>query len=447
MSAFPSSPQVPPQPPTGGPVPPAPSHVPTPPSWRKWAILAAILVVISGAAWALRPKPAGGNADAVASVRTAKVVSGGVQRTLRLTGSTSARNFANLVAPMLRGPEGGRALVLIQRAKSGTMVKKGEVIAQIDGQSIKDHMDDVQATIVASEADLRKRKAEHAIEMETQQQAVRVAKATLDKSRLDLGASEIRTAIDQEVLKLSAEQAEATYKQVLRDVETIKQRQKSEMRLLEIANEKNIRHLDRHKTDITRFTMIAPISGLIVMQSIFRGGDMGQIQLGDQISPGQPFAKIVDISSMQLDAGVNQSESENIRLGQPATISFDAFPGLVLKGKVIAVGALAIGGWRANYYIRSVPVRVAILGSDPRVIPDLSAAADVLLSESDGNVVLPREALQQADGKTVVYVKQAGAFAPREVQLGETSNTKVIVTSGLAPGDEVALQPPSVLNR
>ncbi len=75
MSAFPSSPQVPPQPPTGGPVPPAPSHVPTPPSWRKWAILAAILVVISGAAWALRPKPAGGNAAAVASVRTAKVVS------------------------------------------------------------------------------------------------------------------------------------------------------------------------------------------------------------------------------------------------------------------------------------------------------------------------------------------------------------------------------------
>ena len=448
MSAFANSPAAP-QPASPG-TPPKPVAPPAPatPSHRKWWVLAVLVVAVGGAAaWALRPRPAVKNTIGTSTIRTVKVVSGGLTQALRLTGSTTARSFFNVVAPMMRGPDAGRAQVLIFLAKSGTFVKKGDVIAQIDAQSIKDHVDDVEATVISSLADIRKRQAEHAIELESLNQNLRVAKATLDKARLDQGASEIRTPIDQELLKLSVEQAAATHLQLQQDLVTTQTRQKSELRLLELAKERNERHRDRHKTDVTRFTMTSPMNGLVVMQSVWRGGDMGQIQQGDQISPGQPFAKIVDTSSMQLEAFVNQTESEAIRIGQRATVTFDAFPGLVLKGKVDAVGALAIGGWRQNYYIRNVPVRVAIEGQDPRVIPDLSAAADVVLSEKEGGVVVPREALSEANGKTVVYVKQADSFAPRPVEVGDTNNTQVAVTSGLRPGDEIAVQALAVLNR
>jgi multidrug efflux pump subunit AcrA (membrane-fusion protein) len=189
------------------------------------------------------------------------------------------------------------------------------------------------------------------------------------------------------------------------------------------------------------------MNGLVVMQTLTRGGDVAQIQLGDQVAPGQPFMKIVDTGSMQIDGMINQAESEAIRLGQEARVEFDAFPGLRLPGKVIAVGALAVGGWRQNYYIRNIPVRVQIMGSDPRVIPDLSASGDILLGTEDGKVVVPRSAVADLGGKPVVYLKSQGAFAPREIALGEGNNTQVAVVSGLNAGDEIASLASAILNR
>ena len=60
----------------------------------------------------------------------------------------------------------------------------------------------------------------------------------------------------------------------------------------------------------------------------------------------------------------------DLTAGSPAReFAFDAFPGLTMKGRIYSIAALASGGWRQNYFIRSIPVRVAIEGSDPRLIP------------------------------------------------------------------------------
>jgi multidrug efflux pump subunit AcrA (membrane-fusion protein) len=184
------------------------------------------------------------------------------------------------------------------------------------------------------------------------------------------------------------------------------------------------------------------MAGLVVMQTIFRGGDMGQVQEGDQVSPGQPFLKIVDVNNMQVEATVNQAESEGMRIGQRAEINFDAFPELHLTGRVYAVGALAIGSRNVNYYIRNVPIRVQIDGHDPRVIPDLSASADVVLERKDGVLQVPLEAVHTANGKSLVYVKRAEGFQAREVRLGLCSQTHAEIIAGLEVGEEVALQKP-----
>jgi len=449
MSAFANSPSATqPAPVAPPPKPLAPRTPETRPRRRWWVAAAALaVVVVLAAAWTLRPNPEAKQAAVTAAVRTVKVAPGNIQRTLRIAGTTSARNFANIAAPMMSGPDAGRGLILIYLAPSGAKVKKGELVAQIDAQAAQDHVSDVESQVVQAEADVRKRKAELDIEMEGLQQNLRIAKATLDKARLDAHASEIRTSIDQELLRLAEQEADAQYKEIQKDIVTTRERMRAEMRILQLTYERQVRHRNRHKADIVHFTINSPIDGLVVMQSIWRGGDMGQIQQGDQVAPGQPFAKIVDLSSMQVEANVNQVEAEFIRIGQQATLAYDAFPGLLMKGKVAAVGALAVGGWRQNYYIRNIPVRLSIEGRDERVIPDLSASADVLLSEKDGAVLVPREAVQEANGKPVVFVRQGGAFAPRQVELGETSNTQVAVISGLQPGDEVALQPPATLDR
>jgi multidrug efflux pump subunit AcrA (membrane-fusion protein) len=183
----------------------------------------------------------------------------------------------------------------------------------------------------------------------------------------------------------------------------------------------------------------AEIGGLLVMESIWRAGDYGQIQEGDQLSPGQPFAKIVDTNKMQVEAQINQAESELVHIGQPVTVNFDAFPGLHLAGKVRSVGAMGVAGWRENYYMRTIPIRISIEDADSRVIPDLSASGDVMLERKETALLAPREAVSAEGGRHFVYVKRGDGLTRREVQLGERNNTQVEILAGLSEGDEIAL--------
>jgi Cu(I)/Ag(I) efflux system membrane fusion protein len=183
------------------------------------------------------------------------------------------------------------------------------------------------------------------------------------------------------------------------------------------------------------------MDGMVVMQTTYRGGDMYQIRVGDRVAPGQPFMRVVDPASMQLDATMSQVESEVIRLGQRATVRFDAFPDILVKGHVKAVGALAIGGRRVNFNVRSVAVRLGLETVDPRVIPDLSASADVATETPAGGLIVPREALSGSGGRSIVYVKQGGAFVLREVELAGITNTHAAILSGIQEGEEIALQP------
>src|SRR5450755_1103238 len=81
--------------------------------WRAWVILA----IVAGGAWAAyryvrKPKAQTESAAQTATIHTAKVSSGSLKRVLRLTGATTAKDFATVAAPMMRGPDSGRALIL-----------------------------------------------------------------------------------------------------------------------------------------------------------------------------------------------------------------------------------------------------------------------------------------------------------------------------------------------
>ena len=423
----------------------APHPVPPPPAWysrRKWALLVVLTLAVAVAAYfVFRGKPQ--ESAAQAAIRTAKVAMGPIETVLRVSGTTAARDFASITAPMMRGPDSGRNLILIQLAAAGTFVKKGDLVAQIDAQPIKDHIDDLDTFVVQAEADIKKRQAEQAIEMETLRQSLRAAQAAWDKAKLDAKASEIRTSIDQELLQLSVDEAAAQYKELQTELGTTEAKQRSEIRILEYTRARHALHRDRHKRDLEKFTIMAPLGGLVVMQSIWRSGDFGQIQAGDQVWPGQPFMKLVNTSSMQLEAGVNQAESEALRIGQTARLSFDAFPDLHLNGRVVAVGAMGVGGWRENYYIRNIPVRVSIQTADARVIPDLSASADVSLGRKERVLVAPLASVESEGGKNIIFVKQQDRFVPRQVELGARNYTQVEILAGLTDGDEVALGRPT----
>ncbi|MCX6609774.1 MAG: HlyD family efflux transporter periplasmic adaptor subunit [Acidobacteria bacterium] len=419
---------------------PAPEEPKGKPSWLIWGSLL-VLLVASVAAWQwYSAQQEAEKLAAIPAVRTAKARVAPLHQTVRITGVTTARNFANITVPKLTGPEGNRPMTILKMAASGTMVKKGQIVLEIDGQSLQDHVDDVNATVMQAQGDILKRKAEQALDIENLEQNIRVAKSELDKVRLDAKTKELRTALDQELLQLAVEESDAKYKQLLKDMDFKKQSQASEMRILQYTMERHMRHRDRHKADLKKFVVSAAMDGLAVVQPVFRGSENDTIKVGDIVAPGQVAMKIVDPKSMQVEGNINQTEVSQFRIGETAKITVDAFPGMSLKGRLYSVGALAVMGGRQQSFIRTIPVRVAIEGFDPKLIPDLSAAAEVLTGTGDDKAVLiPRGAIHEQDGKTFVFAKQGVNFVKREVKTGDMNDTQIVIQSGVSAGEEVAL--------
>lgn len=421
----------------------APPVEPEPPPRRGWVWgLLLVLLVGAGAGWLLLRKPA--SEDGVASIPAsefAAVVRGKLVKSIRAGGQTAAVNFANISAPEVRGRNMDRSLTIIRLAPAGKEVKKGEVIAEFDATTLQDNIDDQRALVEQAEADLAKKKADLAVEWETFQQTLVVAKADFDKAALDIKTAEVKSEIEQEILRLTEEETRVRYEQLKKDIPLRQASQNADIRLLELEVADARQDLTDMEGNLARFTVHAPRDGLVVLLSNFMGGEMRQVTEGEQVRPGRSFMKVVDRSLMIVDAVVNQTESESFAIGQNANIGFDAFPELQLKGVVTGLGALASAGWRENYYIRNVPIKVEIQSDDPRVIPDLSAFADVEVSSRDNSLLVPRATLQY-DGEKAFVVRKAAKGTERvPVEIELSSGTLAAVAGGLREGDQLLLNP------
>ena len=425
---------------------PAPAHgspklvqSPAPPekgrSYKRWGALAAIVLALG--AWYASTKQARTKPETVVVIPTVKAQKGSIDQVVRVAGQTAARLYANISAPRIMGPEGNRPMVLLSLAPSGVHIKKGTLIASIDGQGLQDHIDDLSDTVEAAEADVRKREAELQLDMETLRQNLLSAKAEADKAKIEASASEVRTEVERQLLTLSVDETAARYKQLESDIDNKKKSNAANLAILNFTLERHKRHIGKHKVDIEKFSIRASIDGLLVYSSVWGGSSMRQIEVGDQITPGQPFMKIVNTNTMVVEAKINQSESEQFRIGQPANVILDAFSSKNFQAKVYSITPLAVGSYRTNYFIRNIPLRIQINGSDAQLIPDLSAAADIVLGRQADKVVVPLASVKTENGKTLVGVKTATGFENRVVELGMRNNTHVAVLSGIADGQEI----------
>jgi HlyD family secretion protein len=336
-------------------------------------------------------------------------------------------------------------MVLVKCAPAGSHVKAGDEVAEFDRQYQLNRLDDYKASVVQHEANITKLKADQVVTRKAHDQLVYSAKADWEKAKLDLQTISVRSAIEAEDFKLAEQEAAAHYQQILAEAKPFDEGLRADLHRSELDRDQAKIELQRAQSTVDRMVMKSSIDGVVVMQTIFRGGDFGQVQKGDQIYSGFVFMTIVDTSSMILNATVNQVDSEEVHAGMKATVHLDAYPDLALPATVMAVGAMTdAGGWRANW-VRSVPVRLKLDGIDPRVIPDLSGSADVVLAEERQAAMAPMESIFRdgPDGRPYVFVVAPTGFERREVELGLASGIAVAVRSGLRQGEVVALTRPA----
>jgi HlyD family secretion protein len=297
---------------------------------------------------------------------------------LRLAGQISARRYSNIAAPLMGGKD-SRPLELTYLVNAGALVRKGQTIAQLAAQPSADQGEEAADEVKQTKSEIVRRKAEQAIALDTLQQSLRQAKLDADSARLDARQAGSVTDTNRELLRLNEEEAETRYTKLQEALQLQRASFDAEIRILELSSERRQRNRDRYVHDLSQFVLKAPMEGLVVMQSIARGQEVGMVRQGDLIAPGQTFMKVVDAQSMQLEAWANQAESSLLRIGQNVDVRLDGRPGVSLPGRIYSIGALAVSSGGQNYYIRNIAVNIAIQGSDARLLPDLPASGDVAL--------------------------------------------------------------------
>jgi HlyD family secretion protein len=413
-----------------------------------WLSSLALVALAAGYGWRVRAKEAARSAPIV--VRSATVGGGKVERTIRLTGVTAAENAVALTAPQLFGSRsfgGGHGdfnLRLQELAPAGSFVKKGDQVASFDRLHMSLRLDEHRTNVSMHEAYMRVLTAAFEVRRKAQEQKIGKAKGAVDKAELDLKTAPVRSAIQNERFRLVLEEARARYKEYLDQWKWFDDSELSSIRRLELDVKQQRLGLQRAERNLSLMAIRAPIPGILVVQTVHRGGENAQIQAGDQLYPGHFFAQLVDPRSIIVNAEVNQVDAESVHFGQRARVRFDAYPDLELPARVVSIGVFANSSGFRRTYVKSIPVRLKLERLDPRVIPNFTVSADVTVASEERASIAPLESIftDQAGAAPRVFVRTESGWEMRGVQLGLRNHVSAAVRGGLKPGEVIAVERP-----
>lgn len=177
---------------------------------------------------------------------------------------------------------------------------------------------------------------------------------------------------------------------------------------------------------LSRTTIRAPLSGIL---------ESRLVEVGAMVSPGTPVARLVDVNTVKVRGGVPERYASDIEKGSPAVIRFDLLGGREFAGRIDFVGATV------DPRDRTVPVEVVVRNPDGAIKPGMVATVSIVRHELDGVVAVPQEAVLRTETGYVVFIASGeggqAVAESRPVVMGPTRNNRVVIESGLEPGDRV----------
>ncbi|HUS07695.1 MAG TPA: HlyD family efflux transporter periplasmic adaptor subunit [Bryobacteraceae bacterium] len=411
-----------------------------PPAPWRWGGLAIVLIAIG--VWQFRagqPK-----APVAAPVRMATARMGAVERTLRITGSTTASHRQYLTAPKMRGSRsdgGGHTLTLQRLAAPGIAVKRGQVVAEFDRQHMLLRLDDFRSSVLQQEAGIRRLRANLDLRRVQAMQRIRAAKGVTEKAALDLRTAPARSQIQVEHFRMNLEEAQARYQQILTELPYMDISERASIRRSEIDVIQAQNELKNAERNAEQMVSRAPMDGIVVLRRNYRGTEFTEMREGDQVGPGQVFGEVVDPASLYVDGSVNQVDAEQVKSGLSARVHFDAFPDIEIPARVIGLGAVTRAAGQRASYVREIPVRLELEGSNEQVIPDLTASADIVVERESDAVIVPVECVVRVRGqKPFAMVQTESGWERRPLELGIANHLEVVVESGVKEGEKVAAE-------
>lgn len=182
--------------------------------------------------------------------------------------------------------------------------------------------------------------------------------------------------------------------------------------------------LQRTGTATRTLTLSAPIGGIVMEKAALQGLHFGA---------GDMLYRIVDLSAVWLLADVFEQDLAQIRPGQSATITVQAYPGRVFEGRVAFVYPTV------NAQTRTAKVRIEVPNPDLLLKTDMYATVEIAApAESATVLVVPDSAvLDTGTRQTVLVDRGEGRFEPRVIKPGARASGYVAVLEGLREGEKV----------
>jgi len=347
------------------------------------------------------------------AIRAATVQSQPIDRYLRLTGSISADEHADVAAEL-----GGR--VVGTPVERGSRVAAGAVLVRLSATEADASLREAQANAAQLEARLglgatQVFDAAHVPD-------VLNAKASLDWAEADF--ARIKSLLDQKVV------SQAEYDQKLTQVQAARQ----QYQLAQNVAQQSYRSLEaaRARVDLARkaaadTVVRAPFAGIVAERLV---------GTGDYVSRGTKVATVVRIDPVRVELTVPEQYLSQVRTGQAVRLTVDAYPNEVFTAKVRFVSPALKSDQRA------LMVEAIASNADGRLKPGLFATALLQHPAPAPAMLVPASAVETVAGTSRVFVIAAGEkIEERIVTVGEKIGDRIELASGVKPGERVAANP------
>ncbi len=298
-----------------------------------------------------------------------------VEPSLRLKGTTEAIQSRGILAPALSGQQTG-SLTITKLIATGSRVKRGDVLVEFDRQAqIKDSLDK-QAEYNKIVDQVKEEEAKENAARAKDETELHQAESDFKKAELEMQKIEIASRIDAERAQQKLEETKATLEQLRETFDLKRRAAQAAIRIVEIQRDRTRQTMLHAQENAALMQMRAPIDGVVVLNTIWKEGKMGEVQEGDHVQAGVPFMQVVNPSNMQVRALVNQEDLPALQVGLRATVRLDAYPEMVFTSDLKQIAPIGRSG-DFSPKVRTFAVVFSIQGNDPKLMPDLSAAVDV----------------------------------------------------------------------
>ena len=359
-----------------------------------------------------------------------------VSRTLLLTGELQASRSREIQVPLTKASS---TSTITYMAPEGEVIKQGQKLIEYDASSLLSLMAEQTRAVDEAALSIEKTKKDQEATRTGYLNNVAQAEGNLKIAKLNADIPEalqprntyLKYQNDYEKAKLTLTRAKET-------LANFEASYDSQIKLTELNKSNAEIVLKRMEGDLALLSVDAPQDGIVIY------GDNRQAnrryQVGDQAFPGMTVISLPDLSSMQVNGYVYDTELQFLAPGMGCDIRLDAVPGRVFHGKIESLTSVATRkGFATTQKVFKAIIKLDSV--DLSVMkPGMTAHAEVTVSMGTGLTAVPRQYLG-LDGKGRYFVlKETGPKTPPAAELvkvGVFGDQMVQIVSGLNIGDRV----------